>query len=221
MTIEKNARSSAVTKAMRHVAPGLFLGGIAVLLSSIGALGGCSNGDEGISISQAGAGGAVGGSSGAGGGLSGSGGAGIGGGSGTGGNGTGGNAGNGGSAGMATCTPDFDAGVPPDFDAGADAGDGGAVVSNGAVGFAAGVYPVLQANCGPCHTTDYSGGHNVASSDEAEAYGFAQTLGGRILERVNGGGMPPTCSGFPGDPGCLSVAEVDLIRRWTAQCFPP
>jgi hypothetical protein len=167
----------------------------------------------------------MGGSSGAGSGGGGSGG--------TGGNATGGGAGSGGM----TCTPVFlDAGVSPEIDAGADAGDGGAVdgrpfngspfngspgVGNGPVGFAADVYPILQANCGPCHTTDYSGGHNVASSDEAEAYGFAQMIGGRLLERVNGGGMPPTCSGVPGDAGCLSVAEVDLIRRWTAQCFPP
>lgn len=212
---------------MTHVAPGLLLGGLAVLFSSLGALSGCNSGDDGINISQAGAGGATGGSSGAAGSMGGSGGAAAGGASATGGNGTGGNvtAGNGGSGGMgAACTPVFlDAGVSSDAerDAGADAGDSGPGASNGPVGFAADIYPILQANCGPCHTTDYSGGHNVASSDEAEAYGFAQTLAGRILERVNGGGMPPTCSGVAGDPGCLSVAEVDLIRRWTAQCSPP
>lgn len=202
---------------------------MAVVFSSMGALGGCNDGDEGIGVARAGAGGTA-GASGAGGSIGGSSGAGSGGGGsgGTGGNATGGSA-TGGSAGTGgmTCTPVFlDAGVPPDTDAGADAGDGGpgdrgAGVSNGPVGFAADVYPILQANCGPCHTTDYSGGHNVASSDEAEAYGFAQMIGGRLLQRVNGGGMPPTCSGVPGDPGCLSAAEVDLIRRWTAQCFPP
>jgi len=216
---------------MRHVAPSLFLGGIAGLLSSLGALGGCNDGGEDLSISRAGAGGATAGSSGAGGSMGGSGGAGSGtGGSATGGSATGdsatgggGSGGNAGSAGMgATCTPVFlDAGVPPDTDTGADAGDAGPGVGNGPVGFAADVYPILQAQCGPCHTTDYSGGHNVASSDEVEAYGFAQSLGGRVLARVNGGGMPPTCSGAAGDPGCLSRVDVDLIRRWTAQCFPP
>jgi len=216
---------------MRHVAPSLFLGGIAGLLSSLGALGGCNDGGEDLSISRAGAGGATAGSSGAGGSMGGSGGAGSGtGGSATGGSATGdsatgggGSGGNAGSAGMgATCTPVFlDAGVPPDTDTGADAGDAGPGVGNGPVGFAADVYPILQAQCGPCHTTDYSGGHNVASSDEVEAYGFAQSLGGRVLARVNGGGMPPTCSGLAGDPGCLSRVDVDLIRRWTAQCFPP
>jgi len=216
---------------MRHVAPSLFLGGIAGLLSSLGALGGCNDGGEDLSISRAGAGGATAGSSGAGGSMGGSGGAGSGtGGSATGGSATGdsatgggGSGGNAGSAGMgATCTPVFlDAGVLPDTDTGADAGDAGPGVGNGPVGFAADVYPILQAQCGPCHTTDYSGGHNVASSDEVEAYGFAQSLGGRVLARVNGGGMPPTCSGAAGDPGCLSRVDVDLIRRWTAQCFPP
>jgi hypothetical protein len=53
------------------------------------------------------------------------------------------------------------------------------------------------------------------------AYGFAQDLKGRILDRVNGGNMPPDCYGVPGDPNCISVAELDLIRRWSAQCFPP
>ena len=211
---------------MRHVAPSLFLGGIAGLLSSLGALGGCNDGGEDLSISRAGAGGATAGSSGAGGSMGGSGGAGSGtGGSATGGSATGGggSGGNAGSAGMgATCTPVFlDAGVLSDTDTGADAGDAGPGVGNGPVGFAADVYPILQAQCGPCHTTDYSGGHNVASSDEVEAYGFAQSLGGRVLARVNGGGMPPTCSGAAGDPGCLSRVDVDLIRRWTAQCFPP
>lgn len=123
---------------------------------------------------------------------------------------------------QATCTPVFlDAGVAPD--GGADAGDAGAAApaGNGPVSFAAQIRPIMQANCGPCHTTDYIAGHNIGSDDAAEAYGFAKDLGGKTLERVNGGGMPPSCAGVPGDDGCISVAALDLIRRWTAQCFPP
>jgi hypothetical protein len=118
----------------------------------------------------------------------------------------------------------LDAGVAPEVvtDAGADAGDAGpSGPSNGPVGFAAEIHPIFEASCGPCHTTDYFAGHNVGSSDLTEAYGFAKDLGGKLLERVNGGAMPPGCEGQPGDDGCLSVQEVDLIRRWTAQCFPP
>jgi hypothetical protein len=123
---------------------------------------------------------------------------------------------------QATCTPVFlDAGVPPDGDAGVDAGDAGPRAGNGPVSFAADILPILRASCGPCHTTDYIAGHNIASADGAEAYGFARDLGGTTLERVNGGGMPPSCSGVPGDDGCISVQALDLIRRWTAQCSPP
>ena len=206
---------------MKHLANGLFLGGVAILLAPLVALGGCSD-DEGSDVqpkppaSAAGSGGEAGsGNAGTGGSTAG----------------TGGSGGSGGGTGSMLdagtedmCTPVFlDAGVVSDAgtDAGGDAGDGGPVVSNGPVSFAADIYPIVRANCVPCHETQYSGGHNVASPDEAEAYGFAQDLKGRILERVNGGNMPPDCNGVPGDPNCISVAELDLIRRWTAQCFPP
>lgn len=204
---------------MKHLASGLFLGGVAILLAPLVTLGGCSD-DEGNDIppktpmASAGSAGQAGsGAGGTGGAMGGSGGGGTGGSSSP------------LDAGMQDmCTPVFlDAGVVSDAgtDAGADAGDAGPVVSNGPVSFAADVYPILTANCVPCHATDYSGGHNVAAPDEAEAYGFAQNLKGTILEQVNSGRMPPTCLGQPGDANCLSVAEVDLIRRWSAQCYPP
>ncbi len=208
---------------MRHLAGSFVLGGIAVLLGPVFTLGGCGNyADPGGSVPAAmnggagGAGGSTGGSGGGGGGGDGGGNGGAG--AGIGGAGAGGGAA---TAGMElACTPVFlDAGVAAE--AGAGASDGGPGPSNGPVSFAADVYPILQANCGTCHTTDYIAGHNVASPDEAEAYGFAKDLGDTVLERVNGGGMPPTCGGVPGDPGCLSAGAVDLIRRWTAQCFPP
>src|SRR3954470_18504341 len=170
---------------MKHLASGLVLGGVAILLAPLATLGGCSD-DEGSSVppktptAMAGSGGQAGsGTAGTGGSMAGTGGG-----------------GNGGTssqldAGMEEdmCTPVFlDAGVVSDAgtDAGGDAGDGGPVAaSNGPVGFAANIYPIVTANCVPCHATDFSGGHNVASPDEMVAYGFAQDLKGRILERVN------------------------------------
>jgi hypothetical protein len=109
------------------------------------------------------------------------------------------------------------------LDAGSgDAGDAGGPF--GAVGFAADIHPILAMRCGPCHVTDFSGGHNVASADLMEAYGYASELKGIILERVNGGGMPPSeagCDGPLGSPGCVTQAEFELMERWAAQCFPP
>jgi hypothetical protein len=72
----------------------------------------------------------------------------------------------------------------------------------------------------PCHETLSLGGHNVAAADVTEAYGFVDEIGTSLVGRVNGGGMPPSCNGVAGDPGCISVAELDLIVRWAAQCFP-
>jgi hypothetical protein len=54
-----------------------------------------------------------------------------------------------------------------------------------------------------------------------EAYSFLVGMAASLVPRVNGGGMPPSCSGVPGDPGCLTVAELQLIQSWEAQCYPP
>jgi len=123
-----------------------------------------------------------------------------------------------------TCTPVFLDGGVVATDAGADAGDAadaGPVSTNGPVTFAADLHPIFRANCVPCHEDEYSGGHNVAAVDVDEAYGFVKDIKDRLVGRVNGGGMPPGCSGVAGDPGCISVAELNLIQRWAAQCFPP
>ena len=64
------------------------------------------------------------------------------------------------------------------------------------------------------------------------AYADAVRLGQTLIERVDGGGMPPSdapppnnCGAEgggiqPGDPGCLSVEAVALIQTWINQCFP-
>lgn len=151
--------------------------------------------------------------------------------------GTSGNGGSGGGGGVPDagmedlCTPVFldggvvsGAGAADAGDAGAgDAGDSGTVIANGPVTFAADIYPILRASCVPCHETIMSGGHNVAAADVNEAYSFVAELKSDFVRRVNGGGMPPppSCDGVPGDPGCISVAELNLIVRWAAQCFPP
>lgn len=126
-----------------------------------------------------------------------------------------------------------DAGNP---DAGTDAGssDAGDLDAStngggtpGVVSFALDIRPIFVASCGPCHVDENNGGHNIASDDLAAGYIQAVELGQTIVDRVNGGGMPPSyaeppnnCDGNPGDPGCLTVAEVELIQAWLAQCTP-
>jgi hypothetical protein len=59
-----------------------------------------------------------------------------------------------------------------------------------------------------------AGGHRVGSPDVSISYPDAQRLGQDLLNRVNGGGMPPACDGDPGDANCLTVAQVALIQAW-------
>jgi hypothetical protein len=148
--------------------------------------------------------------------------------------GTAGSAGSGGSAG---CTPvsnpdaGADAGTDAGaLDAGADASSDASASAPSVVSFAADIHPIFEASCGPCHVTDGSAGHNVGG-ELATAYADAVGLGQTLIDRVDGGGMPPpyaeapnNCGAEggdqPGDPGCLSVEEVALIQTWINQCFP-
>jgi hypothetical protein len=196
----------------------------------------CSD-DDGANVLPNGPPGVGGGGSGgsAGGGAGGTGGGGTGGAAGTGGSGVGGS---GGAAGCTVTTPP-DAGT----DAGAlDAGPGDALVDGGdpdasgsgapgVVSFAGDIHPFFVEKCGPCHVTDFSGGHNVGG-ELSQAYADAVAIGSRLVQRLDGGGMPPPdapppndCGAEgrgdqPGDEGCLSVDEVALVQSWIDQCYP-
>ena len=76
------------------------------------------------------------------------------------------------------------------------------------------VWPIFKASCSSCHGTRRAGGHSVGSPTLATAYADAQRLGFTLIDRLDGGGMPPACSGLPGDPGCIAVSELATIRRW-------
>jgi hypothetical protein len=149
-----------------------------------------------------------------------------------------GGGGAGGSGGAAGCTPTSSPDAGAD-DAGAlDAGttDAGLDASaegppSGVVSFEQDVHPIFVESCGPCHVANGDGSHNVGGPDLAMAYDQAVGIGQRLVMRVDGGGMPPpyadppnNCGDQggdqPGDPGCLTVAEVELIQTWIDQCYP-
>lgn len=88
-----------------------------------------------------------------------------------------------------------------------------------AVSFAADIRPIFARRCGPCHTTEHTAGHNVGGALPG-AYADAQRLGQLLLARIDGGSMPPSCDGAPGSEGCLSVADVELVRSWLEQGLP-
>ncbi len=80
--------------------------------------------------------------------------------------------------------------------------------------FQADVWPIFIANCSTCHTTLRRGGHSVGSPVLATADADARRLGVTLIERLDGGGMPPRCSGSPGDVGCIAVADLAMIQLW-------
>jgi hypothetical protein len=81
--------------------------------------------------------------------------------------------------------------------------------------------PIFQAQCSPCHTTLRRGGHSVGSADLTTAFADATRLGATLIQRLNGGGMPPACTGLPGDPGCISVANLAAIQLWIDSGMAP
>jgi len=95
--------------------------------------------------------------------------------------------------------------------AGADAGTPPDPV---AVSFELDVWPIFQANCTPCHTELGRGGHNVGSPTLAIADADARRLGATLIQRLDGGGMPPACTGVPGDPNCIAVEDLATIQSW-------
>jgi hypothetical protein len=76
------------------------------------------------------------------------------------------------------------------------------------------VWPIFQTNCGPCHTELGRGGHLVGSPTLEVADADARRLGATLIERLDGGGMPPACTGVPGDPNCIAVADLATIQLW-------
>jgi len=124
---------------------------------------------------------------------------------------------------------------------GGSAGTGGSA-GDGAVSFAADIHPILVLKCSDqasqCHSSPNNGpfqpGHGATSADVAydetqELSSAGEPIYERMLERVTTEGpmsMPPPyanppCEGEVGAPGCLSEAEVELLRTWIEQGTPP
>jgi hypothetical protein len=78
------------------------------------------------------------------------------------------------------------------------------------------VQPILQANCSPCHAGSNFGGHNAAT-----VYADAVRVADDMVDEIDSGGMPPECDGGdPGDPGCVSEADLEVIEQWVDDDTP-
>jgi hypothetical protein len=90
--------------------------------------------------------------------------------------------------------------------------------------YATSVKPIFAAKCATCHTTGYSGGHNIGTSyadtQLASYYCPGKTKGECALVRIQNGSMPQGagCSGNPatdsGHAACLTAAEQAMIQSW-------
>ncbi len=106
-----------------------------------------------------------------------------------------------------------------------DASDRAAVGDAGTVSFAD-IHPILVTNCGRCHAEDTGLGLLLglppfASADVDVAFEAAVGYRPAILGQINAGVMPAdTCDGPPGSPGCVSVADFALLRKWFASGSP-
>jgi len=124
-------------------------------------------------------------------------------------------------------------------DAAPDEGQGGSGGAPPAVSFAEDIHPIFLAKCAGsgCHSVANPVQPGHAAVDVAVAYAEATRLNlmgepmyERILARTNSPDsatmMPPPyapiapCQGALGQPGCLTLAEFDLIQDWVDQGRP-
>jgi hypothetical protein len=102
--------------------------------------------------------------------------------------------------------------------------------------FAADIHPFLIESCsgGACHTAGSAVTPGHANPDADVAYASTQAMSflmvpihERMVARTSGmdpeafGTMPPDCEGPPGSENCLTVAQFELLRDWSAQGAPP
>lgn len=90
------------------------------------------------------------------------------------------------------------------------------------VSFATDVWPILNADCGPCHVDQNAGGHNAGSTDKAAALKDAIRVDTGIVSEIQAGGMPLGCGKPPGGGGnCVSAADFATIQDWVKAGTPP
>jgi hypothetical protein len=90
------------------------------------------------------------------------------------------------------------------------------------LGFVSDVWPIFNAQCGPCHVSGRSGNQSIGSTNLDTAFADAVRVGREVLSEIDSGGMPPACNGgSPGDPGCIaSQSDLDTVHAWIAQGSP-
>ncbi|HEU4583993.1 MAG TPA: hypothetical protein VFS67_37305, partial [Polyangiaceae bacterium] len=95
----------------------------------------------------------------------------------------------------------------------------GTPAAGNTVTFTADIHPLLVAACGRCHSSGNL--PRFAGASVSDSYSIAVRLRNDIVEEIVEGDMPAdTCNGPPGSPGCVSTADLALIRQWIAAGSP-
>lgn len=91
------------------------------------------------------------------------------------------------------------------------------------VSFAADVYPIFTASCGPCHAgTSAAGGQSIGNTDKAKALDDAKRVKDGIVQTITTGRMPLGCGKPPGGGGsCVTAEDFDTIQAWIEGGTPP
>jgi hypothetical protein len=88
------------------------------------------------------------------------------------------------------------------------------------VSFEDDVWPIFMARCAPCHTTGRSGGHSAGSPTLATAFADSMRVSDDLVDRLDGGGMPPGCS-VAGTAPCIPVPDLETVEDWIAGGLQP
>jgi len=119
-------------------------------------------------------------------------------------------------------------------------GDTSTTDTAGAVTYTKDVQPIFMAKCATCHTTDGSGGHNIATNyadalmlvkttdapagcfKDGDAKMMPKTIGECTVPAIMEGWMPMSMSCFntPRPAACVTLAEQDVITAWVAAGMP-
>jgi hypothetical protein len=90
------------------------------------------------------------------------------------------------------------------------------------VSFETDIWPIFNGQCAPCHVSVNLGSQNIGADDKDAALDDAVRVQAKIVSDLESGRMPTSClNGAPGTTGCVSVADLDLIKAWVEDGTPP
>jgi hypothetical protein len=89
------------------------------------------------------------------------------------------------------------------------------------------IQPLLSSYCGGCHGDSacstglcWLDGYAAVTADPAGSACETDTVAECLPVRIDAETMPPNVPCPPGDPGCITLMELDRLERWVEAGFP-